>query len=270
MKHIQFIIFLSIILGIHFLVNLYIYKRAAQGIEAYPHIIWTLRATMIFLFLSYPLGRFLEKIWYSPLSNIIHWVGAFWFAGLLYFTLSLFSSLSFAFLASLSLSFPFLYLWHSLSSLYKISPRSLRISLANYLSICQSYVILIHTRTLLSPFLSIFSFFSIFLHTLVLPFLYLPYKLSSSSLPLYLIFPCFMTLFCSFVMPLIFFFFLFLYFLFLFFTTSFPLSFIHFSFHFFTSFSFSIASFLRFLYFFSFDFVRPFLFSFNAFLLSLS
>ncbi len=90
MKHIQFVIFFSVFFGIHLLVNFYIYKRAAQGIEAWPNMIWTLRALMIFLTLSYPLGRYLEKVWYSPLPNIIHWIGAFWFAGMLYFTLSIF------------------------------------------------------------------------------------------------------------------------------------------------------------------------------------
>ncbi len=90
MKNYQFLIFFSIFFGIHFLVNLYIYKRAVQGLEALPYLIWTLRIVMLFLLVSYPVGRMLEKSWYSPVSNFIHWVGAFWFAGMLYFTLSIF------------------------------------------------------------------------------------------------------------------------------------------------------------------------------------
>jgi len=46
---------------------------------------------MCFLVFSYPVGRFLEKTWYSPISNFIHWVGAFWFAGMLYSVLILIS-----------------------------------------------------------------------------------------------------------------------------------------------------------------------------------
>ncbi len=84
-------IFFTIILGIHALVNLYIYKRAAQGFEAMPQMIFWLRLIMIVLFISYPLGRFLEKVWYSPVANFFHWTGAFWFAGMLYFFLAIFS-----------------------------------------------------------------------------------------------------------------------------------------------------------------------------------
>jgi len=47
---------------------------------------------MLLLVLSYPLGRFLEKIWYSPVTTSLHWIGAFWFAGMLYFTLFLFAA----------------------------------------------------------------------------------------------------------------------------------------------------------------------------------
>ena len=36
---------------------------------------------------AYPLGRFLEHVWYNPISNSLHWMGAFWFAGMLYLTL---------------------------------------------------------------------------------------------------------------------------------------------------------------------------------------
>ncbi|TLX75170.1 metallophosphoesterase [Labilibacter sediminis] len=91
MKNMRFLIFFSIIFGIHFLVNLYIYKRGIQGLEAYPELIPWLKGIMLFLVLAYPLGRFLEKLWFSPVTNIIHWAGAFWFAGMLYFILAIFT-----------------------------------------------------------------------------------------------------------------------------------------------------------------------------------
>ncbi len=85
----RFLIFFSIIFTIHFIVNLYIYKRGVQGLESAPQLINWFRIIMLFLVLAYPAGRFLEKLWYSPVSNFIHWVGAFWFAGMLYFVLAL-------------------------------------------------------------------------------------------------------------------------------------------------------------------------------------
>ncbi len=91
MNKMRFILFFSVIFGIHFLVNLYIYKRGIQGLEAVPQLIPWLRGIMLFLLFAYPLGRFLEKIWYSPVSAFIHWAGAFWFAGMLYFVLCIFT-----------------------------------------------------------------------------------------------------------------------------------------------------------------------------------
>ena len=91
MTKLKMAIFIIIILSIHALVNLYIFKRATQGLEAAPHLIYWLKWIMLILFVSYPLGRFLEKAWYSPVANFFHWTGAFWFAGMLYFTLAIFS-----------------------------------------------------------------------------------------------------------------------------------------------------------------------------------
>ncbi len=88
----RMLIFFSIVFGIHFLVNFYIYKRGMQGLEAMPYLIPWLRGLMLFLVLSYPAARFLEKIWYSPVSSFIHWAGAFWFAGMLYFVLLIFAA----------------------------------------------------------------------------------------------------------------------------------------------------------------------------------
>jgi hypothetical protein len=89
MKNMRFAIFFSIFFSIHFLVNFYIYKRGIQGLEAMPQLIPHFKALMLFLILAYPTSRFLEKIWYSPFSSFIHWAGAFWFAGMLYFTLTI-------------------------------------------------------------------------------------------------------------------------------------------------------------------------------------
>jgi predicted MPP superfamily phosphohydrolase len=92
MKNYTFLIFLGIILSIHFLVNYYIYNRGIQWLETIPALKTTFRILMIVLVIAYPAGRFLERIWYSPVSNTLHWIGAFWFAGMLYFTLLIFAT----------------------------------------------------------------------------------------------------------------------------------------------------------------------------------
>ncbi|WP_430817535.1 metallophosphoesterase [Carboxylicivirga sp. RSCT41] len=92
MKNYAFLIFLGIILSIHFLVNYYIYHRGIQWLETIPSLKTAFRILMIVMVIAYPAGRFLERIWYSPLSNTLHWIGAFWFAGMLYFTLLIFST----------------------------------------------------------------------------------------------------------------------------------------------------------------------------------
>ncbi len=89
MKAANIIIFISIILSIHFLVNFYIYNRGLQWLESIPSLKGAFKITMLILVLSYPIGRFLEKIWYGPPATTLHWIGAFWFAGMLYFTLTI-------------------------------------------------------------------------------------------------------------------------------------------------------------------------------------
>ena len=84
MKQYAFLIFFSIIFGIHLLVNLYIYVRGLQSLELHPQYKLTFRIVMLFLTISYPLGRFLEKVWIGPVSDVFHWSGALWFAGMLY------------------------------------------------------------------------------------------------------------------------------------------------------------------------------------------
>lgn len=89
MKIASILIFLGIILSIHISVNYYIYSRGIQWLQGAAQFKSFFRAIMIILVIAYPLGRFLEKIWYSPIATSLHWIGAFWFAGMLYFTLSL-------------------------------------------------------------------------------------------------------------------------------------------------------------------------------------
>ena len=84
MKSYQFLVFFSFILAIHLLVNYYIYSRGVAGLEASPKLQLAFKWTMLILTISYLLGRFLEKIWFNSIPITFHWIGAFWFAGMLY------------------------------------------------------------------------------------------------------------------------------------------------------------------------------------------
>lgn len=84
MKNYSFLIFFGIILTIHLLVNYFIYYRISAGLSEAPKLLTVIKWTILFLTLSYPVGRFLEGVWYHPISNTLHWVGAFWFSGMLY------------------------------------------------------------------------------------------------------------------------------------------------------------------------------------------
>jgi uncharacterized protein len=84
MKSYQFLIFFSIVLLIYSLINYYIYSRGMQALPQgtgfknwYPWI-------FIFLSASYVIGRFLERVWISPVSSFFSFVGSFWLAFMIY------------------------------------------------------------------------------------------------------------------------------------------------------------------------------------------
>ncbi|SKB60794.1 metallophosphoesterase [Alkalitalea saponilacus] len=83
-------IFFFIVLAVHTVVNLYIAIRGWQALEAASNFRPWFIAFMILVYVAYPAGRILEKIWYHPIPITLHWVGAFWFAAMLYVTLMLF------------------------------------------------------------------------------------------------------------------------------------------------------------------------------------
>jgi len=84
MKSYQFLIFFFFLILIYSLVNYYIYAR---GMQALPQgIIFRKIFPWIFLFLSasYIIGRFVERIWISPVSSFFTFVGSFWLAFMVY------------------------------------------------------------------------------------------------------------------------------------------------------------------------------------------
>lgn len=84
MKPYQLIVFLSIVLGVYTLVNYYIYSHGINAIPTGSSLRLAYILVFIFLASSYVIGRFLEKIWLSPLSTFFTWVGSFWLAIMVY------------------------------------------------------------------------------------------------------------------------------------------------------------------------------------------
>lgn len=82
-----FLIFFSIVIGIYFLANLYVYTRGLQGIPSgspvRPYFQWGFWVIAAF----YVAGRFLEKAYISQASDLLIWAGSIWLAALLYFFL---------------------------------------------------------------------------------------------------------------------------------------------------------------------------------------
>lgn len=87
MKVINFIIFFSIVLAIYGSVNYYIFIRGWQALPLGSRLRIPYLVLFIFLAVSYIIGRFLEKIYLSLLSDILVWIGSFWIAMFFYFFL---------------------------------------------------------------------------------------------------------------------------------------------------------------------------------------
>lgn len=82
-----FFLFFSIVILIYSLVNFYIFKRGLQALPpeagfrtAFIVLFWVLAATFI-------AGRFLERVWINPVSDLLVWTGSFWLGAMLYFFL---------------------------------------------------------------------------------------------------------------------------------------------------------------------------------------
>jgi hypothetical protein len=88
MRTIGFVIFFSIFFVIYGLVNYYIFIRGWQALP--PAAPWRRAYLLVFLVLalSFIVGRFLERAWISPISDVLVWTGSFWLGAMLYFFLT--------------------------------------------------------------------------------------------------------------------------------------------------------------------------------------
>jgi predicted MPP superfamily phosphohydrolase len=89
MKTSDYLIFFGVVFAIYGLVNFYIFIRGWQALPAGSGVRTFYLSLFLFFSLSFFAGRFLERVWMSPLSTALVWVGSFWLAGMAYFFLSL-------------------------------------------------------------------------------------------------------------------------------------------------------------------------------------
>jgi len=82
-----FLIFFSIVLTIYGFLNYYIFRHAIHAFPSPSKYSGLFTTLFVFVVLSYPVGRILERVWQSWLSDLFTWVGAFWLAAMLYFFL---------------------------------------------------------------------------------------------------------------------------------------------------------------------------------------
>ncbi len=82
-------IFFSVFLSIFGLVNYYIFIRGFQGLEALPMARSFYIAAFLIVAPSFIIGKFVERKRVSLFTDVMIWIGSFWFAFILYFFLSI-------------------------------------------------------------------------------------------------------------------------------------------------------------------------------------
>lgn len=87
MKTSDFIIFISIVLSVYGIGNLYVFYHGLQALSGYPSVKPYYIILFIFLALSYIAARVLQSFDFSALSDALLLVGSFWMAALVYFLL---------------------------------------------------------------------------------------------------------------------------------------------------------------------------------------
>lgn len=84
----MFLLFFGVVITLYTLLTLYIFSRGVQVFAAGTHsrtlFIWS----FWLLAASYPLARIVERIWLSPFSDVLTWIGSFWLALFFYLLLA--------------------------------------------------------------------------------------------------------------------------------------------------------------------------------------
>ncbi|PKP16995.1 MAG: hypothetical protein CVU06_13650, partial [Bacteroidetes bacterium HGW-Bacteroidetes-22] len=78
MKSYQLLVFFSVILTVYALLNWLLFSSGLQvfpqGTRARIWFIWV----FWLLVSAYPMARVLERVWLSPVSDLLTWIGSFW------------------------------------------------------------------------------------------------------------------------------------------------------------------------------------------------
>ncbi len=85
MKKSQLAVFLTIVLSVYTLVNYYIFITGLHSIPDNYKFLYS--AVYLSFFLSYIVGRFLERRFLNSVSAIFVWVGSFWLGAMVYYLL---------------------------------------------------------------------------------------------------------------------------------------------------------------------------------------
>ncbi|HYM20437.1 MAG TPA: metallophosphoesterase [Candidatus Kapabacteria bacterium] len=91
MKKRDIVIFFSIFFTLYGAINYYIFIRGYEALEAVSGLRLTFSTVFVVVALSYIIGKFVERRRISLLTDILIWIGSFWFAFILYYFLTIVS-----------------------------------------------------------------------------------------------------------------------------------------------------------------------------------
>jgi predicted MPP superfamily phosphohydrolase len=83
------IIFLTIVLGVYFGGNFYIYKRATQALHSGGIFLFLFKIFLLALILAFPVGHLMDRFCRCQASSFLTVVGSVWLGAMLYFFLTL-------------------------------------------------------------------------------------------------------------------------------------------------------------------------------------
>jgi uncharacterized protein len=88
LKKSSMVVFFLIVISILGLVNFYIAYHGWQALPADASWRTVYLIALLFFSLSFVAGRILERVWVSPVSEALVWIGSYWLAAMLYFFLA--------------------------------------------------------------------------------------------------------------------------------------------------------------------------------------
>jgi predicted MPP superfamily phosphohydrolase len=90
MKTYQLLVFLTVVLLVYTLVNLYVFNRGLQSFTGNSPTKTVYKILFLVLVSSYILARIFERVYPSVMSDVLMWIGSFWLAAMMYFFLIVF------------------------------------------------------------------------------------------------------------------------------------------------------------------------------------